>query len=158
EPDDVGTEEAGPARALADLAAGERPLGIGRVVRERRAAARRAPRLEEIAVDLHEPAVAPAAVEAVHGLGGEEEAVAEPGFRRRERLVAGVRLALARAPAPLRVEAPDELRILLEALGRGHLLDGMVLPEPSRIAEGRDPALRGDTRAGEHEKTRLGAE
>jgi hypothetical protein len=158
EPDDVGTQEAGPPRTLADVAAGERPFVVGRLVVERRAAARGAAGLEEVAVDLHEPSAAGADVKAVHVLGDEQEAVAEAGFHVRERLVPGVRRALARAPAPLRVEAPDELGILLEAFGRGHLFDGMVLPEASCVAKGRDAALRGDAGAGEHEEACLRAE
>ena len=104
---------------------------------------------------LDEPLAAGAPVQAVHVLGHEEEAVAHPRLGLGERGVAGVRAHGAGLAPPLGVEAPDEPRVLLEALGRRHLLDRVVLPEAVRVAEGRHAALGGDAGAGQDEEPRV---
>src|SRR5262249_57176215 len=83
--------------------------------------------------------------------GGGEDGPAGPLFERRERGVARVRLARLRLLPPLGVEAPDERGVGGEAAGRGHLLDGVRLPEAARGPERRDAALRRHARAGEGE-------
>ena len=126
------------------------------VVGEGLALAQRAAGLEEAPVHLDEADAARAAVEAVHVLRDEQEAVAQAGLRRGERQVAGVRLDGLRLPPPLGVEAPDEPGVLGEPLGGRHLLDRVALPEAVRVAEGGDAALGGDAGPGQDEQVACG--
>ena len=154
EPDDRRAQQAGAAAGVA-LVAGRRSAEVLAVVGEGLALAQRAAGLEEAPVHLDEAEAPRAAVEAVHVLRDEQEAVAQAGLRRGERLVAGVRLDGLRLPPPLGVEAPDELGVLGEPLGGRHLLDRVALPEAVRVAEGGDAALGGDAGPGQDQQLRV---
>src|SRR5205823_307448 len=78
------------------------------------------------------------------------EELAEP----RERAVRWIRRNVDRLQATLRVETPDELWIAREPLGRGDVLEVMLLPQAAGVAERADAALGADPRAGENEDAR----
>ena len=83
-------------------------------------------------------------VQVVDVLGDHEQVVAEPALEVGEGAVGGVRLdGRERRPAGV-VEPVHEHRLVVEALGRGHLFDPVALPQTVGVPERRDPALRGD--------------
>ena len=105
-------------------------------------------------MDLDDALRTGALVKSVDILGDEEEAVAEALLHLRDRPVAGVRLHRLRLLAPQRVELPHEFGIARETLGRGHVLDPVLLPQAVRVAEGGEAALRGNAGPGQDEEAR----
>jgi hypothetical protein len=152
EPHDVGAQQRVLSGAVAH-AAHRRDAGAVRgAVLERRAVARRAARAHEVAVQLDHALAARRGVQAVDVLGHEQEPIAERALDLRERAVAGVRHHARHRRAALRVELPDEQGIARESRRRRDVLDPVALPQAAGGAKRRDPALRGDTGAREHEQ------
>jgi trehalose 6-phosphate synthase len=103
---------------------------------------------------VQEPAGAGAFVQVVDILGAEEEIAAgrrqipfEPG----ERLVGGIGAGCQKIAAPEIVEGVNPLGIGGEGLGRREPHRIEAVPDAARIAEGPEPAFRGNPGAGENE-------
>ena len=150
-----GPEERERAVRVAGAAAGELAFEIDVAIVERRAVTARAARLPDVAVKLDDALAPGRDMEAVDVLGREQEAIAELVLERGEGAMARVRLAGGHVGAALRVEAPDERRVLREAVERSDVLEAVRPPEPARIAERRDPALGRDAGAGQDEHERV---
>lgn len=148
EPHDV-RPHARPARAAREVLRSQ----VERFVHERlgRAPWVLAAALRELAVHVHDAARACRFVQPIHVLSAQEEAFSQVRFERRERMVRGVWPHAGRLRPALRIEAPDERRIISEALGRRDLLEAMLLPEPVRVAKGANATLGADPRAGQDE-------
>ncbi len=102
-------------------------------------------------MDLHDPRTSRLQVEAVHVLGGQEEAVAEEPLEGGQGAVGSVRRG-GRGMLPAQgVEAPDELGVGREALRRGDLLHGVAVPQAARAAERGEAAFGRDAGPGEHQ-------
>ena len=144
EPDDVGAQ-------LRAAVAARHALEVERLVLEGRAVARLAAGRAQLAVHVQHAARARLLVQRVDVLRAEEEPVYQLLAETGQREVRGVGLDVGNPPAALGVETPDQQRVALEAFGRGHVLDAVLLPEAVRIAKGRHAALGADARAGEHE-------
>lgn len=87
-------------------------------------------------------------MEVVDVLSHDEDASVSPlSLKAGERLVGriGGDRRIQELSASIIVEALDEFGISRESLGRGHILEPVVFPEPVAAAEGSDAGLRGDS-------------
>ena len=67
----------------------------------------------------------------------------------RQRSMRGIRRDVRQSGAAHVVEVEHEIGVPRKALGRGDILDPVLLPQPSGRAEGVDPAFGGNACAGE---------
>jgi hypothetical protein len=114
-----------------------------------------APRLEQLAMHVRQSPRTGFLVKVVDVLRAEEEAVTQLALEFSESHVRRVWLAGQRAGAAHGIELPDQLRVAGPSLRRGNVLETPSLPQPIRIAKGRDATLGADTGAGEDEETIL---
>ncbi len=155
EPDDVGPQQGLAAPALAGIAEGQSPSEVRGLIVEGLEVAARALGPEEAAVDFDDALGTGALMEAVHVLGDEQKPIAQALLHVGQGTMTGVRLDRLRLLPPKRIELPDELGIADEAVGRGDVLDPVLLPQAIRIAERREAALRGNPGPGQNQKPRV---
>lgn len=123
-----------------------------RSIFERRPVAIPAAISPERSMQLEYPPIAGHLVESVDVLRNEQKAIGHTPFGLGERQMSGVGPDLGGAAPKPRVESPNPIRIALEALGRGHILDTLAFPQPVRTAERPQAALDADAGAGQDEK------
>lgn len=103
----------------------------------------------QVAVKFDHAAAARPLVKAIDVLGDERPVPNHPG-KLDQGHVAGIWRGFPERRTPGIVEAPDQLRVGSERLGRRHLFRAVTLPQPAGIAEGLQPALGRDAGAGQH--------
>ena len=112
--------------------------------------ARGAPGAEPLAMHVQHAPRPAAFMQVVDILGDDQQlAVAIRASSRPSASCAGIGLRGEHRRAALVVEALDQIGIAAEALGRGDLLDRVILPQPVLGAEGSQPAFGGDSGTGQ---------
>jgi len=102
--------------------------------------------LQQFSVHVDETTTPGPLVEIIHVLGHQQQLPGPLPLEPGEGPVRRIGLHLPEPTPPLVVEALHELRIPDEALGRGHVLDSMILPEAIGSPEGLQSRFRRDTR------------
>jgi hypothetical protein len=128
--------------------------GIGvEILVGKRFVAADATRLGKRSVHVMEAAGAGAFVKVVHVLGDQVKALPKLLLDRGQGMVCGVRLGSAGVVAAHGIEVPHERGIGGPGLRCGDLLHTKAVPQAAGATKGGQAAFRGDTGAGEDEKT-----
>ena len=114
-----------------------------------------AARLEEGSVHVMEAKRSGTLVEIIDVLRAEIKTVTQFAFNISQSQMCRIRFYSHGVAATHGIEAPHQFAIGMPSLGRGHLLDPVPIPQPTRTPEGSKPALRRDTGAGENEEAVL---
>ena len=95
-------------------------------------------------------------MEIIHILGDQEQWAGPAALQLHQGAVRRVGRHLAEPAPAFVVKALHQRGVASEGLGRGHVLDPMLLPQPAIVSEGGKATLGGDAGPGEDDNGRCG--